>query len=56
MYIHRPATGEVWLNNLDNANFALRAKKIISRICEIIRRKESCVERKRKRKRALARF
>jgi hypothetical protein len=28
MYIHRPATGEVWLNNLDNANFALRAKKL----------------------------
>jgi len=37
MYIHRPALGEVWLNNLDNASFALRAKKF--HISEIFKKK-----------------
>jgi hypothetical protein len=56
MYIHRPAAGEVWLNNLDNTNFALRAKKIVSCIIEMIGRKESALSASENAKRALARF
>jgi hypothetical protein len=40
MYIHRPATGEVWLNNLDNANFALRAKNYFTHQRNILKKRK----------------
>jgi hypothetical protein len=54
MFFLCPATGEMWLNNLDNAKLALRAIIILFTSRKLKRKRNKCVERKRKRKRALA--
>jgi hypothetical protein len=56
MYIRRPATGEVWLNNLDNANFALRAKNYFTHQRNILKKRKNALSASENAKRALARF